>query len=194
MKNEEVYAIEAGYNGQLTEHLTLSVNGFYQKYNRLIGGSFVPGALGQVFVTVDNLGGADSAGGEVELAYTRKGLKLSTFYGYDDFSAPFDTRSFFPARHQAGATARWEFIKDWTFTTNYKFTSEAGTGGHFGPAPGYDRIDLALSKSFCDGKAEIMVGCEDLLNQTGKGAAQDGQFTTHASPGRTAFIRLQAKF
>jgi iron complex outermembrane receptor protein len=195
LRNEEVYAVEAGYNGQLTEHITLGVNGFYQRYNRLIGGTVPPpNALGQEVVSVENFGNSDSAGAEVELAYTRKDLRLSAFYGYDNFSSDNDTRSFFPTRNQAGATARWDFIRDWAFSANYKFAGVTHSGGVFGPAPSSNRIDLTLSKSFWDGKAEIMVGCEDLLNQTGKGAAQDGQFTTHASPGRTAFVRLQAKF
>jgi iron complex outermembrane receptor protein len=195
LQNEEVYAAEVGYNGQLMEHVTLGVNGFYQKYNRLIGGTVPPpNALGQEIVAVDNLGDADSAGGQVEMAYTRKDLKLSGFYGYDNFASKNDTRSFFPVRHQGGAAARWDFIKDWAFTANYKFTGATESGGRFGSAPQSNRIDLTLSKSLWDGRAEIMAGCEDLLDQTGKGAAQDGQFTAHANPGRTAFIRLQAKF
>ena len=60
-------------------------------------------------------------------------------------------------------------------------------------ASGFNVLDLSIAKSLFDGRAEIMLGVEDALDETGFALPSDGQLTSHESPGRTFFIRLQGR-
>jgi outer membrane receptor protein involved in Fe transport len=57
-----------------------------------------------------------------------------------------------------------------------------------------DRLDMTLSKTFADHKAELMFGVSDVFNVTEGPNTAVGQFTAHDVPGRTFFARLQLKF
>lgn len=198
LENEQVYALEAGYSAQVADGLTFRLDGFYQRYLDLIGAS--PTAIspmGTYSTYFDNLGDADSYGGETELSYTRKNLKLSVWYGYEYFQTDVretSTRSLYPAEQKAGATARWSPGDGWTLTANYRYTGRTDNQGSNEYEPSFNNLDLSLAKSLFDTKAEILLGVQDVFDETGFPLPQTGQLTSHESPGRTFFVRLQGRF
>lgn len=189
--NEHVTSVEAGYNGQLTDHLTLRLDGYFQRYSGLIGGAELPDPLGmgREFVQLENIAGGDAPGAEVEVAYALKACRLSLWYAYNSFSADQsaqNTRSFLPIPHQAGLNSRWAIGAGWTFNSNFKFSGA--------PDDVTNQLDLSVGKSLFDNHAEIIAGIADLFDTTRRGISEDGQFTTHDTPGRTFFLRLVMKF
>ena len=94
---------------------------------------------------------------------------LKAWYAYNGFETDQkgqSTRSFPPAAHKAGLTARIFLNSYWTFNTNYSYQN----GVKYAPGiiAGLDtcnRLDLTLSRKFAKGKGEFMVGLADVLNE-----------------------------
>jgi len=199
LDNEETYSLEAGYTGKLSEKLTVGVNTYYQRFEKLIGYRQTTNFLGQVFAEADNIDGADSWGVEVELARHYKSGKLSAWYAYNAFETDQvgqDLCAFLPARHKAGLTARLFLNDAWTFNANYVFTDT--TPGN--PAMGdndvgsSNRLDLTLSKEFNRGRSEVMIGVSDLLESVHDPLNETVEYTGHEVPGRTFFMSLLCRF
>ncbi len=196
--NESVWAIEAGYNGRLTDHLTLRVDGYYQRYQEFLGAVFTQ-PLPMAIFTIDNNGDADGYGVETELTLRGDHAQASLWYAYQGFSREnpsVQIRSYDPPEHSVGASARVFLGDGWTFNANYRFMDAVP----FKNSPGYaegvaasHRLDLTLAKSFADGLGEVQVGVEDLFNKTVE-AEQEFGFGAAETPGRTLFVRVQLKF
>jgi outer membrane receptor protein involved in Fe transport len=189
--NEHVASIEVGYTGELMDHLTLSIDGYFQRYDSLIGARHLddPLGLGRSVVQLQNIAGGSAPGAEAELTWADKYRHLSLWYAYNDFQPQDpgqDTRSFFPVSQQAGLNGRWFIGDGLTFNTNFKYSN-------FTTAP-TSQWDMSLTKSIFDHHAEISIGVSDLLNETRQHASEDGQVTSHETPGRTFFFRIQGRF
>jgi outer membrane cobalamin receptor len=200
LDNEHVYAVEAGYDGQLAQGVLFRVDPFYQQYQGLIGGTTgptPPGALGD-YVQLQNISGGEAYGVNMDLECTIKDVTLMPWYSLDQFLTEHrgqDIRSFAPPLHSAGLNARWAIGDGWTLSGNYKFTDVTETpgdgGDSFSTAPATNQVDLFLSKTLFDGAGEVSVGVADLFDQTRDGVAEIGRFTTHDTPGRTVLARFQ---
>jgi iron complex outermembrane receptor protein len=67
MDNEGTYSLESGYTGRLTKNLSLNIDTYYQRMERLIGVRTATNAFGVTTSTFDNVNGGDSWGGETSL-------------------------------------------------------------------------------------------------------------------------------
>lgn len=198
LENEGTHSVEAGYTGQLTKSLSVDVDTYYQRMERLIGVTNVTDAFGVTTSTFDNVDGADSWGGETALTWQHKLGKLSAWYAHNALTTDQlgqVTRSLTPAQHKIGFTGRWTLDKDWTFNTNYVFQSAIHTHGTSAKDPSrFHRLDLTVSRAFAQGRGEVMLGVTDVLNETTDPVFDTGNFTALETPGRTFFARLQLQF
>jgi iron complex outermembrane receptor protein len=199
MDNEGTYSLEAGYTGRLTENLSLNVDGYYQRMERLIGTRNVTNPYTSVTTsTFDNVNGADSWGGETSLTWQHKMGKITAWYAYnalvtDEFGQV--TRSFSPSEHKTGLTSRLYLDKDWTFNTNYVFQNAVKMHkAVVEDLHSFNRLDLTLSRKFAEGNGELMIGVTDVLNETTDPVSDTGYLTALETPGRTFFARLQFSF
>ncbi len=197
--NEETWSIEAGYSGKLTEHLTVRIDPYYQRFERLVGVKMLndPLGMGRTMVATDNVDGADAFGTECELALTGKRGKLSAWYAYNylRMDRPGQhMRAYRPARNKAGLTGRLNLGDGWMLSSSYRYTDM--TIGEVGdPRVGRShRLDFALAKEILEGHGEIMIGVDDVLNTTEGTASEGGAVTASETPGRTFFVRLQVSF
>ncbi len=203
LENESSYSLEAGYTGKLAPGLTLRVDGYYQRFENLIGFATVPDplALGRTFFTTSNIDGADSWGAETELAIENKTSRFSLWYTYNDFEtdrAGQPLRAYLPAQHKAGLTARWFLDDNWTINTNYRFASRT-EGKHANPlnitSPGRShRVDLTISRKLPQYNGELMFGVLDILNTDNDPVSAVGALTAHETPGRTYFLQARFRF
>lgn len=199
LDNEEIYCFEAGWTAQLTKTVSLHLDTFYQKFKDLIGLRATTNMLGQVFVTPDNLGGADAWGGDLELAVDRPWGKVAAWYSFNDFQTEHGDQNvgaFLPAKHKAGVRFRRQFRPGWTVNVNYTYadTTEGGDlmgGNDVGVV---NRLDLTISKAFAQERGELMVGVSDLLENTHDPVRESTTYTAHEVPGRTCFLSLRLKF
>ena len=198
LDNEETYSIEAGYTGKLAKGVTLRADTYYQRFSKMIGYRMTTDGFGLAHYTPDNIDGADSWGGELELAFKNKRGKLSLWYAYNDFELDMTNqplRAYLPAKHKAGLTGRLFFADGLTLNANYKFTNTTfrnpQDGGNSGVS---NRLDLTIAKTFADGKGELMFGITDLLNKTNEPIHDFSRVTGHETPGRMFFARVQYRF
>lgn len=200
LKNEETWSLEAGYSEQLTKHLTFRVDAYYQRLERLLGDTLMtdPLSVGRTLQIVDNIGGADSYGIEMELTAKTKVGKFSSWYAINKLDLDQHNQqvdAYLPAAHKAGLTAHIFLPYDSILNMNYRFTSS--TSGKYADlatytSPGVShRFDLNVAKAFAKGKAEIMLGVSDLFNKTQEPAEL---LWNHRTPGRTFFVRVQMNF
>jgi len=199
MDNEGTYSLEAGYTGQMTENLSLNMDAYYQRMERLIGVRNVTNPFtGVTTSTFDNVNGATSWGTETSLAWQHRMGKITAWYAYnalttDEFAQI--TRSLSPAQHKTGLSSRWYLNENWTFNTNYVFQNGIDMFTSVVKDPhSFHRLDLTLSRRFAKDKGELMIGVMDILNQTTAPVACTGNLTAHETPGRMFFARLQLKF
>jgi iron complex outermembrane receptor protein len=199
LDNEGTYSLEAGYTGRLAENLSLNIDTYYQRMERLIG--YTTSSIGPVTQsTFKNIDGANSYGAETSLTWQHKAGKITAWYAYnaldtDDYGQ--NLRAARPAQHKTGLTGRWYVDKDWTFNTNYVFQDSVYL--HGGPTVNknlnsFHRLDLTLSRKFAKGKGEFMVGVSDVLNKTTDPVYDSGYFSAMETPGRTFFARMQVTF
>jgi iron complex outermembrane receptor protein len=196
--NEGTYALEAGYSGKLSDALRLNIDGYYQRYERLVGFEITP-TFPVMSGTFKNINGANAYGGECSLAWHHRMGEITAWYAYnalvtDEFAQ--DTRAFSPSRHKTGISGRWHLDKTWTFNTNYAYQEGINTYGVNGVEypQSIHRLDLTLSRKFAKGQGELMIGVSDVLNKTSDPVVDSGYFSAHDTPGRMFFGRLQIKF
>ena len=57
-----------------------------------------------------------------------------------------------------------------------------------------NQLNLTLSKALFEKHLELTAGVSDLFDATRHGTPEDGKFTTHDTPGRIFFVRLEGKW
>ena len=199
ISNEKTYSIETGYTGKLSDHVRLSLDAYYQRMEDLIGPvtSFVGPASVSYFTNMD---GANAYGGNLELVYDEGPLKLSGFYSVDNLHTDEDSqniRAVLPAQNKTGIRARWTMDKDWTLNASYAYR-DSSLLNVSAPSPlvikSRHLLDVSVSRKIFDGTGELAIGVKDLLNNTTAAAYDVGDLTSHETPGRTFFARLQMNF
>jgi iron complex outermembrane receptor protein len=201
LKNEQTWAVEAGYSGRYGDNVTLQVNTFYQRLSDLIGYRSEDHPAAGVIYTPDNIDGGDLYGGEIELTYKDKRKSLSAWYAYNELhldQIDQQIRAYEPARHKCGLTGRVFLDGGWTFNVNYKYMDTTNrtsfVPSEYASLNVCHRLDLTLSKTIAEGRGELMFGVSDLLNNTTQAAAETITVTGHETPGQTFFARLQYRF
>jgi len=196
LDNEQIYSLEAGYTATLTDHLQFRADAYYQRLTDLIGVRTLSsnGPVG-VF-RFDNIDGADALGVEAELSLTRDNFTGSVWYAYNDLQTDQtnqDIRSFFPAEHKAGASARLSVGDQVTLNLNYRYNDATADGPDTRSIPVNHRADFTIAHAL-DGRGEVMIGVTDLFDETDLPTAGIGSLTSHPTPGRALFVRLQLHF
>ncbi|MCP4589571.1 MAG: TonB-dependent receptor, partial [bacterium] len=197
LRNEQSWAYELGYTGQLTDRLSLRVDGYFQKYRHLVG--LIWPAPGDFAFSLDDSDSAAAWGGEVELTWKTKWLRLSAWYAYNassvEYSGNQDIRGYRPAPHKIGVTGRVSLPDDWTINVLYRFTGTTpGDPTRMDDVSSTSRLDIAVTKAFPKLHSEFQIGVSDVLDDGWNLAP--GVFATGGNelPGRTFFVRYQAKF
>ena len=201
LENEETWALEAGYTGQINKMLSVQSNVYYQRFSKLIGfyGMGNPLGFGQSILRPKNLNGADSYGAEAEAKLKTDKWMLKGWYAYNDFitdDTRQDVRSYLPATHKMGLTARVFLPRDWALNANYRYKTST-SADHLETitdGPSSHRVDVGISKAFGKGNGEVMFGVSDLFHRNVRSVAGIDTSGGHDTPGRTFFIRLQWKF
>ncbi|MBP8606369.1 MAG: TonB-dependent receptor plug domain-containing protein [Phycisphaerae bacterium] len=199
LTNESTYALEAGYTGKLSDHLTVQVNSYYQRMEDLIGS--VNEYFGPIAVThFDNIAGANTYGAETELAWKSRKFHVSGWYAYNEFVTDDNEqaiRAYFPARHKAGLRTRYWMDDGWSLNVNYIYNDAIHTNAANSPSDGtamFHRLDINVARAFAGQRGEIMVGVADVLNATREPVYDVNSFTSYETPGRMFFVRFQYKF
>ncbi len=197
LRNEQSWSYELGYTGQLTDRLSLRLDGYFQEYRHLVGTTW-PGP-GSFEYDMGDLGSADAWGGEAELAWKAKWLRLSAWYACNASSVEYtgrqDNRGYRPAPHKIGATGRISLPDDWTINLLYRFTSVTpGDPIGLGDVNSTSRLDIAVTKALPKLHSEFQVGVSDMLNDGWNLAPGVPGIGGNELPGRTFFIRYQARF
>ncbi len=205
--NENIYSLETGYNGKLSNNLQLNVDGYYQRLEGLIapnlnmgggppdGGGTTPAPGDGGSTMYENIDGADAYGGESSLAYHCDKGKLKVWYAYNKLHTDQlyqSTRSLGPATYKHGLTGQLFFDDNWVFNSNYSFQDTIKD--LMANTKSYRRLDLTLSRKLAGGKGELMIGVTDVLNDTTTPTYCPGYSTGTELPGRTFFARLQFSF
>jgi iron complex outermembrane receptor protein len=199
LNDEGTYSLEAGYIGKLTENLSLDVDTYYQRMERLIGVNITTNQFtGVTTSTFDNTSGANAYGVETALTWQSQTTKITGWYAYNGFSTDefaVQTRSIYPSQNKAGIIGRFSLDKNWVFNTNYVFQNCIHVFGSVVKDPhSFNRLDFTLSRKIAEGKGEIMVGVSDILNETTPPTFDSGYLTSLETPGRMFFARLQLRF
>lgn len=199
LTNESTYALEAGYTGKLSDHLTLQVNSYYQRMEDLIGS--INEYFGPItFTHFDNIAGANTYGAESELVWKSKKLHLSGWYAYNEFVTDDNEqaiRAYFPARHKAGLRSRYFMDDLWSLNVNYIYNDAIHTNAANNPSDEtamFHRLDINVARSFAKQRGEIMIGVADVLNNTREPVYDINSFTSYETAGRMFFVRFQYKF
>lgn len=215
LDDETVVSGEMGYTGQLLKSLTLSLNGYYERYENLVGVNtfgtpftlpsppYPPGTMIDLInLQPDNVAGADAYGGEAELAYAWKWGRVSAWYGYNGFVPDHreqNMMAFLPAANKAGLTARLFLPHQVTLNMQYRYNdftdvAESRLTHETYSVGSYNRLDFTVSKKISGERFELMLGVRDVLNEMQFTSRQLGTLTGHDVPGRTFFGRFQMKF
>ncbi len=194
LKNEETWALEAGYHGKLDEDLTLRVDTYYQRFTHLIGGVTTAGVT-----RLANIDGAKGYGVECEVSKHLKKGQLSAWYSFNGLQtdqSDQSIRSAYPSKNKAGLRFRHSLSYDWMMNVNYSYNDHMETYGNpaWGEIPTNNRLDLTFARPFAKGNGEFMVGVKDVLNKTIAPIFGTGSITAHDTPGRTFFARMQYQF
>jgi outer membrane receptor for ferrienterochelin and colicin len=206
---ESVVAGEMSYTGQLLRGFTLTLNGYYQRYEDLLGFPTTrsvrqvgPFRIPVLTLQPENVAGGSGFGGGAELAYHWKWGRLSAWYACNDMRTDEEDQSIFaylPAKNKAGLTARFFLPHDVTLNLQYRYNdftdvAKSQVSGQRSSVDSYNRLDLTVSKKLDKGRFELMVGVRDALEKTQPAVRQQGSLTDHETPGRTFFGRFQMKF
>jgi outer membrane receptor for ferrienterochelin and colicin len=200
LENEETWSLEAGYTGKLANDLTLRIDTYFQRFERMIGYISLPDGfgLGRALYQVSNIGGADSYGAELEIEKQISIGKISAWYAYNEIQRDDvrqNMRSYGSANHKVGLNLRWKVLEKITANLNYRYTNTTPSFVSTAPTVGQsNRFDIVISREFADGSGEISVGVLDLLQETVRPNYAMGQLTAHETPGRTFIVRLQYEF
>ncbi|MBN2211434.1 MAG: TonB-dependent receptor, partial [Sedimentisphaerales bacterium] len=175
LDNEETWSLEAGYAGKITEDLNIRIDGYYQRFSKLIGYSRLADpmapALNRAFYQANNIDGADTYGGEIEIERKIQFGKISVWYAYNDFQEDIshqNVRSYAPARHKAGMTGRIFISDSWTLNANYRYVNVTHplVNDTLLDVSTTHRLDLTIMKKIAQGAGEFMIGVSDLFNKT----------------------------
>lgn len=205
LDNEQIYSGEVGYYGRLSDEVTVRVDGFYNRYEDLVGVVTIPDptAQGLLSNTLANGFDGEAYGFEAEIAHTTEHLALSAWYGFNhfDFKSRIDPdpniRAYRPTENNAGVRARLKFFEDHTLSMNYRYTGEGQPDGfNDGDWPERHRLDLTWAMDVFDGRGEIMIGVSDILDETDIVVSPVGTLFINSfeTPGRSIFGRVQIKF
>ncbi len=204
LENEQTYSFEAGYTAHLDNAAIFRIDGYYQRFDKLIGSirQDDPLGFGRAFNTIKTLDGADSYGVETELEFSTDFGKFALWYAFNDFhenKSHQTLRAYLPAQHKFGARARLFLNNDWTANINYRYTDTTlydPVGSAVIPenAAMSSRLDLTLAKKLWDGDGELMMGVEDIFNRQRDPVSDRGSLTSHKTPGRMYFARFQMRF
>lgn len=195
LHNEQSCAYELGYKGRLSKHLSVAVDGYYQRYRHLIGARDVAAFT----IVMDDRGSADAWGGEVELVWKSEWLRLSAWYAYNGSDVTYrsgqDIRGYRPAPHKVGASGRVSLPGDWTFNALYRFTGVTpGDQTHLSDVGKMSRLDIAVTKKLPRCCGELQFGVSDVLDDAWGIAPGVPTSGGNPMPGRTFFCRYQVKF
>ncbi len=205
LESEHTWSLEAGYALVSASGFRLRFDAYYQDFLDLIGGAAAARQLAPqltIFeITQKNLGGAESKGMSFEVARERPRGRLSAWYAWSDFDTEFPQqviRAYHPAQHKAGLLGRWS-AGNWVLQTQYRFTSatRADSGSFAGllpPIPSSHRLDLVLTRTLRARSTEVLLGAEDIFDETGSAVFGLGSLTAHETPGRAVFGRFELKF
>ncbi|MBY0395920.1 MAG: hypothetical protein K2X91_05530, partial [Thermoleophilia bacterium] len=105
-----------------------------------------------------------------------------------------EVRSGYPARSSVGLGIRHDLQPGLTFNADYRFTDLTRTYATNRAAGVTNRLDLSLTTAIADGRGELQFGVEDAFNRTQDPVFGVANFTSHPTPGRAFFVRLQWKF
>lgn len=199
LDNETTVAIEAGYNGRLSDQWHLRIDGYFQEFEDLIGHSSRTDPMtGQLLLQADNLGDAESYGIETEISWNSGRWEVSNWYAWNEFVLEREdqaVRAFLPAEHKIGTTISWRLPRDMSIDLGYRFSSETESAvGPFGygDADSFHRLDLTFGGAR-DGIA-WRVGMLDVFNDTEQVSGGFGDIQPHETPGRTLIGRLSWEF
>ncbi|MBN1846375.1 MAG: TonB-dependent receptor, partial [Sedimentisphaerales bacterium] len=123
--HEETYSFEAGYFGELNQHLKVRLDSYIQNFDKMLGYRQEFNQLQQAFSWGENGPGADSWGTELELILENKHARMSAWYAYNEFRTDRmdqDIRAFQPSRHKVGLTGRVFLPDGWVANANYRYT------------------------------------------------------------------------
>ncbi len=197
--NEQIYALETGYTGRLSDELTLRADAYLQRYEDLVGYRLLT-PTPPVMLDLTNQGGADAYGIDTSLEWKLPQATLTLWYSYNGFDLDHtnqDSRSFAPATHKFGVNVLWRLPQDFVFAANYKYSTACDTftiPDQSSPTQEYHRLDLTLSRRICQGRGEVMFGVSDVLDEAGFAVQPLTTTNPHETPGRTFFGRVQVNF
>ena len=207
LDNESLLSLEAGYSAQFSPQWSGRIDGYVQRYDDLIAVQTETTTLGTTNFLLGNAESADAAGVELELSWQNEDVKVTTYYGWNDFQLDGprqNIRGYYPARHRAGVNTRVRLFDDVTFNANYRFT---GVTESFDRATQSDIrpqhiVDLSLSIPVArrgGGKGgELTFGVYDVFDETDivvRSISDTELFSQpHPTPGQTFFMRLSYAF
>ncbi len=195
-EHEEVAGIELGYSDRWAESLDVRVDGYYQRYEDLIGLALASPGLPLVAELV-NIDGGDGYGVEAEASWRGEWLTSSVWYAFHEFEPDRGNqsiRALRPSQHKVGARLRADLCRDLSASLNYKYSSRTWAQSfQIERLPEVQRLDLTLAQRVFEGKGEVMLGVTDLLDDSDYAPSVIGTGAV-VTPGRAAFLRLQVRF
>ncbi len=204
LENEQIWSFETGYHGQLTDELTFAVDGYYQIYKDLIGGTQLPSPPMTSISRLENIGDATAFGVETQLTWQVDNLQWSAWYAFNDVNDELEgqnMRSFRPARHKVGFTGRWSITDDLIANLTYRYTGltpndgvGATTVAASVPVEDHHIFDVTFTARVPDMGMGITFGVLDVFDESKLAIQQIGALTSHATPGRTGFVRFTFNF
>ncbi len=195
LNHEEVYSVETGYTGKLSDQVDVRVNAYFNRYTDLIG--VIRSSALPVVATLDNIDGATGYGVESELNYTYDGGRLYAWYAYNELELDRqdqDVRAFLPADHSAGLGIRHELCDGLIGNADFRYTNSSRISPLATSAGATSALDLALTMKVLQSRGEVQVGVHDLFDSTSGAVLNLGGSNRHETPGRTLFVRFQYRF
>jgi len=205
LENEHTWSLEAGYSAELPNDVFFRADGYYQRYEDLIGFRSTFNPPNQFLVVADNIDGATGHGGEVELGWSPlatwsdRRARLKAWYAYNDLEIDDgveDFRAWTPGNHKVGAGVRVPLPQGLMFSTNYAYTSDSVDPDEGGDSyvGSHHQLDVTLAWALPGNWGELMIGGWDVLHERDEPLAGTGNYLTHDTPGRTLFVRATLDF
>ncbi len=198
--HEHITSYELGYTALLSPNYTFRINAFYQEYEDMLIYKAASAPL-PLPVRLENAAKASALGGEVEFEIKGSSGRLLLWGSYHEFDWKNDGTAFrtpvAPTRVKAGLSGQLNLPMDCILSMHYKYSGKSDFvyGMTAKQWPATHRLDAALSRTFFDGKAELLLGITDLLDDTGDPMSQPASGTpAYETQGRTFFVRAGVKF
>jgi iron complex outermembrane receptor protein len=200
LDNEHITSYELGYTALLSSNATFRVNGYYQSYEDLIVYVDPPPTLSAPHY--ENELEATATGAEIEFELKGEPGRILLWGGYNEMNrGTLGPNSFTllgdPAEFKAGLSGWLHLPEQCVLSVHYKYSGNPDL--HYKGSdidwPASHRVDAALSKSFFNGKAELLIGVSDILNETRDPVTENYHGTpAHETQGRTFFVRVGMNF